>query len=54
MASDRAILHLVKKKIPDPLPHSRIMACTLLIFSYAPNSNNTAPSIGTIAGYSKA
>jgi hypothetical protein len=25
-----------KKKIPDPLPLSRIMACTLLSLSYAP------------------
>ena len=37
MASDRIILHLVKKKkIPDPLPLSRIMACTLLSLIYAP------------------
>ena len=36
MAPDRTILHLFKKKIPDPLPLSRIMACTLLSLSYAP------------------
>jgi hypothetical protein len=36
MAPDRTILHLVIKKIPDPLPLSRIMACTLLSLSYAP------------------
>ena len=37
MASDRTILHLVKKKNPRPLPPlSRIMTCTLLILSYAP------------------
>jgi hypothetical protein len=29
--------HLVMKKIPDPLPLSRIMACTLLSLSYAPD-----------------
>ena len=37
MAPDRTILHLFKKKIPDPLPLSRIMACTLLSLSYAPD-----------------
>ena len=37
MAPDRTIFHLVKKKkIPDRLPLSRIMACTLLSLSYAP------------------
>ena len=36
MAPDHTILHLVIKKIPDPLPLSRIMVCTLLILSYAP------------------
>jgi len=36
MAPDRIILHLVKK-IADPLPLSRIMACTLLSLSYAPD-----------------
>ena len=38
MAPDRTILHLVKKKIPNPLPLSRIMACTLLSLSYAPGN----------------
>ena len=37
MVPDRTILHLLKKKkIPDPLPLLRIMACTLLSLSYAP------------------
>ena len=36
MAPDRTILNLVKKNISDPLPLSRIMACTLLSLSYAP------------------
>ena len=36
MSPDRTIVHLVKKKIPDPLPLSRIMACTLLSLNYAP------------------
>ena len=36
MAPDRTILHLVNnKKIPDPLPLSRIIACTLLSLNYA-------------------
>ena len=39
MDPDRTILHLVKKNIPDPLPLSRIMACTLLSLSYAPAGN---------------
>jgi hypothetical protein len=38
MAPDRTILHLFKKKIPEPLPLSRIMACTLLSLSYAPGA----------------
>jgi hypothetical protein len=33
MAPDRTILHLVGKKIPDPL--SMLLACTLLNLSYA-------------------
>ena len=38
MAPDRTIFHLVKKKkIPDLLPLSRIMACTLLSLSYTPD-----------------
>ena len=37
MAPDRTILHLFKKKT-DPLPLSRIMACTLLSLSYTPGA----------------
>ena len=42
MVPDRTILHLVEKKFrwgadPDPLPF-KIMACTLLSLSYAPDS----------------
>ena len=38
MAPDRTILHLVEKKIPDPL--SMLLACTLLSLSYAPVNNS--------------
>jgi hypothetical protein len=30
MVPDRTIVHLFKRKIPDPLPLSRVMACTKL------------------------
>ena len=41
MVQDRTILHLVEKKFrrgadPDPFPF-KIMACTLLSLSYAPD-----------------
>ena len=44
MVPDRTILYLVEKKIqaggadPDPLPF-KIMACSLLSLSYAPDVN---------------
>ena len=49
MVPDRTILHIVEKKIqaggadPDPLPF-KIMACTLLSLSYAPDVNFEPPT----------